>query len=296
MPHTLADAATLDGDLLAANPRVGLRVAPLPCHLGTDRHVASSDAPVAWTAGTSLRPKACLRSPARDRPEWWRGSVSRSCQTGGHVPRRVDPVVVALLAGLVGLLAVFRAALDVGSTALVVGIAGIVGAVAGGLTRPHEHRHGLLLLVVVLVPMIGLVRLAGPYGLVWFLAVGAGAILGRSYTRGSPPAGSTTTPRIDEAQREQAGRDLRWMLVILAGLLLPLGAALTVGASGAPVAVRLAVVLTALVVTDAPLVVAGVRGKGAVGVVQPWRWPAYLGWFVIRLLLLLPAVFVPWNG
>jgi hypothetical protein len=222
--------------------------------------------------------------------------VSRSGETGGHAPRRVDPVLVGVLASLVGLLAVFRAALDVGSTALVVGIAGMVGAVAGALTRPHEHRHGLLLLAVVLVPMIGLVRLAGPYGLIWFLAVGAGAILGRSYSRGTPPAGSTTAARNDEAQRDQAGSDLRWMLVILAGLLLPLGAALTVGAWGTPMAVRLAVVLTALVVTDAPLVAAGVLGKGAVGVVQPWRWPAYLGWFVIRLLMLLPAVFVPWSG
>jgi hypothetical protein len=221
--------------------------------------------------------------------------VSRSGETGGHAPRRVDPVLVGVLASLVGLLAIFRAALDVGATALVVGIAGMVGAVVGALTRPHEHRHGLLLLAVVLVPMIGLVRLAGPYGLIWFLAVGAGAILGRSYTRGSPP-GSTTAPRIDEAQRDQAGRDLRWMLVILAGLLLPLGAALTVGAWGAPVAVRLAVVLTALVVTDAPLVAAGVHGRGAVVVVQPWRWPAYLGWLVIRLLMLLPAGFVPWSG
>jgi hypothetical protein len=222
--------------------------------------------------------------------------VSRSGQRGGLARRRVDPVLVGVLASLVGLLAVFRAALDVGSTALVVGIAGMVGAVVGALTRPHEHRHGLLLLAVVIVPMIALVRLAGPYGLIWFLAVGAGAILGRSYTRGSPPAGSTTAPQIDEAQRDQAGRDMRWMLVILAGLLLPLGAALTVGAWGAPVAVRLAVVLTALLVTDAPLVAAGVRGKGAVGVVQPWRWPAYLGWFVIRLLLLIPTVSVPWNG
>jgi hypothetical protein len=76
------------------------------------------------------------------------------------------------------------------------------------------------------------------------------------------------------------------MLMILAGLLLPLGAALTVGAWGTPVAVRLAVVLTALVVTDAPLVAAGVHERGAVGVVQPWRWPAYLGWIVIRLLML----------
>jgi hypothetical protein len=222
--------------------------------------------------------------------------VSRSGQTGGHARRRVDPVLVGVLASLVGLLALFRAALDVGSTALVVGIAGMVGAVVGALTRPHDHRYGLLLLAVVLAPMIGLVRLAGPYGLIWFLAVGAGAILGRSYTRGAPPAVSTTAARIDEGQRVRAGRDLRWMLVILAGLLLPLGAALTVGAWGVPVAVAVAVVLTMLVVTDAPLVAAGVRGKGAVGVVQPWRWSAYLGWFVIRLLMLLPAVIVPWNG
>jgi hypothetical protein len=218
-------------------------------------------------------------------------------QTGGHARRRVDPALVAVLASLIGLLAVFRTALDVSATALVVGIAGMVGAVVGALTRPHEHRHGLLLLAVVLVPTIALVRWAGPYGLIWFVAVGAGAIVGRSYTRGPPlVAGPTTAPRIGEAQRDQTGRGLRWMLVILAGLLLPLGAALTVVAWGAPVALRLAVVLTALVVTDAPLVAAGIRGKGAVGVVQPWRWPAYLGWFAIRLLMLLPAVIVPWNG
>jgi uncharacterized membrane protein len=97
-------------------------------------------------------------------------------QTGGHARRRVDPALVAVLASLIGLLAVFRAALDVSATALVVGIAGMVGAVVGALTRPHEHRHGLLLLAVVLVPMIALVRWAGPYGLIWFVAVGAGAL------------------------------------------------------------------------------------------------------------------------
>jgi hypothetical protein len=49
-----------------------------------------------------------------------------------------------------------------------------------------------------------------------------------------------------------------------------------------------------LVATDAPVVAAGMRG-GADGIVQPWRWPAYLGWLAIRLVLLL-ALLGPWDG
>jgi hypothetical protein len=221
--------------------------------------------------------------------------MSRSSETGGRTRRPVDAVLVIALATVVGLLTVLRADLEVGATALVLGIAGLVGFGVGATTRPAIHRHGALLLAALIIPTIALSRWTGPYGLIWLLASGTGAVAGRSYARGSPPAGSTIAPAVDEGQRDHAGRDLRWMLVILAGLLLPLGAALAIVAWGAPVAVGLAVALAALVATDAPLVAAGSRGQGAVGVVQPWRWPAYLGWLVIRLLL-LAAVVVARDG
>ena len=221
--------------------------------------------------------------------------MSRSGQAGGRTRRFVDPALVIALAGVAGLLAVLRTDLEVGATALVLGTAGLVGIGVAATTRPDLHRHGVLLLAAPIVPTIALTRWTGPYGLIWLLASGAGAVAGRSYVRGPPPAGSTTAPVDGEGQRDQAGRDPRWMLVILAGLLLPLGAALAIVAWEASVAVRLAVVPAALVTTDAPLVAAGSRGQGAAGVVQPWRLPAYLGWLVIRLLL-FAAIIVPWDG
>ena len=86
------------------------------------------------------------------------------------------------------------------------------------------------------------------------------------------------------------------MLAILAGLLVPLGVALLIFRWEAPVSLRLAVVLATLAATDAPLIAAGVRGRGADGIVQPWRWPAYLGWLAIRLLLVLAVVVAPSSG
>jgi hypothetical protein len=83
------------------------------------------------------------------------------------------------------------------------------------------------------------------------------------------------------------------MLLFLAGLLVPLGAGLLAAGFGASVVVRLAAVLVALGATDGPLVAAGMQGRGAVGVVQPWRWSAYLGWLVIRLTILVPLAVLP---
>lgn len=228
--------------------------------------------------------------------------MRRTSTTGDRAPRHADPALVIVLAGLLGLVAVFRADLEVSATVLVVGAGVMVGVLAGARTRPHEHRHGLLLLSVLVVPMIALVRWAGPYGLIWFAASGAGALIGRSQDQvdsdagWSRAAGTTTRPLTDAGQLDQAGRDLPWMLVILAGLLLPVATGLTAIAWGASVAVRVVVVIATIVATDSPLVIAGMRGKGADGIVQPWRWPAYLGYLVIRLLVLLPTVVVPWNG
>lgn len=235
--------------------------------------------------------------------------MNRRGPTGRSQPGRVDPVLLLLLACLVGLIGVLRSGLEVGATALVIGAAGIVGAAAGAATRPHDHRHGLLLLAVIIAPIIALGRwTAGPYGIIWFLAAGAAAVVGRSRRQdgrdtGRPrpagstwPAGSSRVPRTDEEQRARAGRELPWMMVILAGLLLPLGAGLVLAAWGAPMAARLAAVVATLVVTDAPLVAAGLRGQGADGVVQPWRWPAYLAWLAIRLLLLAALLVVIGPG
>jgi hypothetical protein len=97
-------------------------------------------------------------------------------------------------------------------------------------------------------------------------------------------------------QRQQAGRDLVWMLAFLAGLLVPLGAGLLTPMLTVSVPVRLAAVLVALIATDVPLVVAVARGRGAVGVVQPWRWSAYLAWLAIRLAILVPLAMVPWEA
>lgn len=66
--------------------------------------------------------------------------------------------------------------------------------------------------------------------------------------------------------------------------------------AGVDPALMFAVVLATLAATDAPLVAAGVRGRGADGIVQPWRWPAYLGWLAIRLLLVLAVVVAPSSG
>lgn len=124
--------------------------------------------------------------------------MSRRGPTGSREQRRADPVLVLVLACLVGLLVVFRAGLEVVATVLVLGAAGIVGAVAGAVTRPHDHRHGLFLLVVLIGPTIALGRwTAGPYGVVWLVAAGAAAVAGRSRrqdgrdTGRSRPAGST---------------------------------------------------------------------------------------------------------
>jgi hypothetical protein len=206
--------------------------------------------------------------------------MSGSGRAGGRVRPRVDPALVLALAGTAGLLAVLRADLEVGATVRVLGVAGLVGAAVGATTRPELHRHGVLLLAVLLVPTIALSRWTGPYGVVWLLASGTGAIAGRR----------SIEVRTAGEQLDHTGRELPWMLVILAGLLLPLAAGLTAVALGAPVAGWVAVALATLVATDAPLVAAGMRGTGADGVVQPWRWPAYLGWLAIRLLLLVAAV------
>jgi hypothetical protein len=228
--------------------------------------------------------------------------MSRSRPTSSRDHPRVDPVLVLVLACLVGLIVILRTDLEAGATALVLAGAGIVGAAAGAVTRPHDHRHGLLLSAVLIVPTIALGRwTAAPYGVIWLVAAGAGAIAGRSHgldgrdTGRSRPSGPTHLSRTDEGQQARAGRDLPWMLLILAGLLLPLGAGLAAVAWQAPSALRFAVVLAALVATDAPLVAAGMRGEGADGIVQPWRWPAYLGWLAIRLVLLL-ALLGPWDG
>jgi hypothetical protein len=117
------------------------------------------------------------------------GSVSRARQTSSRCRRRVDPALVLVLGCVVGLLVIFRAGLEVGATALVLAAAGSVGAVAGAMTRPQDHRHGLVLLAVFIAPMIVLGRwTAGPYGVIWLMASGAGAVAGR---RSSSP-----TPRL----------------------------------------------------------------------------------------------------
>jgi hypothetical protein len=84
------------------------------------------------------------------------------------------------------------------------------------------------------------------------------------------------------------------MLLILAGLLLPLGAGLAAVAWQAPSALRFAVVLAAWSPPTRRWSPPGCGG-GADGIVQPWRWPAYLGWLAIRLVLLL-AWLGPWDG
>ena len=196
--------------------------------------------------------------------------MSKSGRVSGPARGRVGTELAIGLAIIVGLLAVLRAELEVATTALVLGVAVMVGAGVGAATRPGSHRHGLLLLATMIVPTIALTRWTGPYGIVWLVTLGCGAVTGRAFVRGLPAAEPSVDrqavdPQVAEAQGQPAVGALRWMLVILTGMLLPLGATLAVGAWAAPMAARAAVVLATLVVVDTPLVVAGVRGAGAVG-------------------------------
>jgi hypothetical protein len=223
--------------------------------------------------------------------------MSRRGPTRSRKHAGVDPALVLVLGCLVGLLVLFRAGLEVGATLVALGAAGVAGGVAGAVTRAHDPRHGLMLLTVIIAPTIAIERWsAGPYGVLWFVAAGTAAVAGRTYRKDRRRSGRSTTPGStgrqggDEWQRERAREQLPWMLAILAGLLIPLGAALLSLGWEAAVSLRLAVVLATLAATDAPLVAAGVRGRGADGIVQPWRWPAYLGWLVLRLLLVAVIV------
>ena len=97
-------------------------------------------------------------------------------------------------------------------------------------------------------------------------------------------------------EKAHARRDLAWMLLFLSGLLLPLGVGMGVSSTGMAAPWRVAAVLATLTATDMPLVVAGVTGRGPIGVVQPWRWAAYLPWLGIRVALLLTVAFLAGTG
>ena len=108
----------------------------------------------------------------------------------------------------------------------------------------------------------------------------------------------TTRRTRDRSERARAKREARsqlaWGLLFLAGLVLPLAAAVAAGTQ--PLPVRLGLTLLALALCDAPLVVAGATGRGAVSVIQPWRWGAYLFWLGVRLAMLTLAVLLGRGG
>lgn len=82
------------------------------------------------------------------------------------------------------------------------------------------------------------------------------------------------------------------MALFMAGLIAPLAATIAAVQLGAPSAVRFADGAIVLVVCDAPIVRAGSSGRGSSGVVQPWRWSAYLGWAAARIALLVLAAYL----
>ena len=183
-------------------------------------------------------------------------------------------------------------------------VAATVGGVLGRRAEPGNTRAGLLLLVALLVPTVLLGRWGQQQsdGAVWLLAAMLGAMVGlwrrdqrarAARARSGRPA---QRPPPTPAKRQQAGRDLVWMLVFLAGLLLPVLVGLAAASLQAAMPWRAAAVLGALAATDTPLVAAGTSGRGPRGVLQPWRWPAYLGWLAIRLAIVLPIVLLPFDG
>ncbi len=181
-------------------------------------------------------------------------------------------------------------------TLVVAVVAAAVGAVLGRRSARGDARASPLLLVAVLVPAIALRRWGQwPEAGVWLIAVLSGAILGswgRARPSMTPGARSTRSPRPPAptpAQRRQAGRDLVWMLLFLAGLLLPVLIALLAASLETPMPWRVVAVVVALAATDVPVVVAGTAGRGPQGVLQPWRWTAYLVWLALRLAIALPV-------
>lgn len=97
--------------------------------------------------------------------------------------------------------------------------------------------------------------------------------------------------RATPAERRRARSQLGWMLLFIAGFVVP---AFGLGATaGAPPAVGLVAVLVPLVLIDSVLVSAGARGRGPDGVVQPWRWDQYGFWLGVRLVVLVPIPFLP---
>ena len=96
--------------------------------------------------------------------------------------------------------------------------------------------------------------------------------------------------RPSAAERQEARSQLTWALLLVAGLVVPITAGVL--ALDGSWTVRVTAVLVPLALLDAVLVTAGARGRGAPGVVQPWRWGHYLFWLAVRVLLLAPVLLV----
>ena len=80
-----------------------------------------------------------------------------------------------------------------------------------------------------------------------------------------------------------------WMGAILAGLLTPLAVVVLTNELALGTAFHVAGAVTTLALVDVPLVRAGISGRGAPGVVQPWRWSMYSFWLAVRLAIVVPA-------
>lgn len=211
---------------------------------------------------------------------------------------------MALPVALVGLAAATAPEVVSARALAIAAVAATVGGVLGRRTEQGDTRAGSLLLVALLGPAILLARWGQqqPEGAVWLVAATVGASLGlwrraqRARAVRAPSGRPALPPPPTAAQRQQAGRDLVWMLLFLAGLLVPVLVGLVAASLQVAIPWGVAAVLGALAATDAPLVVAGTSGRGPQGVVQPWWWPAYLGWLAIRLAIVLPIVLLPFDG
>ena len=189
---------------------------------------------------------------------------------------------MALPVALVGLAAATAPEVVSARVLAIAAVAATVGGVLGRRTEQGDTRAGSLLLVALLGPAILLARWGQQQsdGAVWLLAAMLGAMVGlwrrdqrarAARARSGRPA---QRPPPTPAKRQQAGRDLVWMLVFLAGLLLPVLVGLAAASLQAAMPWRAAAVLGALAATDTPLVAAGTSGRGPRGVLQPWWWPA----------------------
>jgi hypothetical protein len=188
-------------------------------------------------------------------------------------------------------------------TLVIAAVAAVAGGVLGRGSQGDGTGAALLLLAGLLIPALALGRWGQQSeAAVWLVAAVFGAILGtwgrvqRAASSGARSSRASRLPAPTPAQRRQAGGDLVWMLLFLAGLLLPVLVGLVAASLDAPTSWRLVAALGALAATDVPLLLAGTSGRGPQGVLQPWRWSGYLLWLAIRLAIVLPAALLPFDG